>query len=73
MYLGLSIISLSLSFERMAEKNRIELLDSLNTDFVSGYIHKGGRKGAGLICFGYLISQLYHLSCVALHVCKCLM
>lgn len=48
MYLGLSIISRLLSFKRMAEKKRIGLLDSLNTDFVSSYIHKGAEKGRAL-------------------------
>ena len=32
----------------MAEKKRIGLLDSLNTDFVSSYIHKGAEKGQAL-------------------------
>ena len=48
MYLGLSIISRLLSFKRMAEKKRIGLLVSLNTDFVSSYIHKGAEKGRAL-------------------------
>ena len=48
MYLGLSIISLLLSFKNMAEKKRIGLLDSLDADFVSGYIHKGAEKGQAL-------------------------
>ena len=34
--------------ENMAEKKRIGLLDSLNTDFVSSYIHKGAEKGRAL-------------------------
>lgn len=32
----------------MAEKNRIGLLDCLDADFVSGYIHKGAEKGQAL-------------------------
>ena len=32
----------------MAEKKRIGLLVSLNTDFVSSYTHKGAEKGRAL-------------------------
>lgn len=48
MYLGLFIVSQLLLLENMAEKKRIGLLNSLNTDFVSGYIHKGAEKGQAL-------------------------
>ena len=36
------------TLENVAEKKRIGLLNSLNTDFVSGYIHKGAEKGQAL-------------------------
>lgn len=63
MYLGLSIISLSLSFKRMAEKNRIEPFIRLVASFVSAYIHKGARKGqaSSVTAIKFLYNIIFHM------------
>lgn len=63
MYLGLSIISLSLSFKRMAEKNRIEPFIRLVASFVSACIHKGARKGQALsvTAIKFLYNIVFHM------------
>lgn len=63
MYLGLSIVSLSLSFKRMAEKNRIEPFIRLVASFVSACIHKGARKGQALsvTAIKFLYNIVFHM------------
>lgn len=63
MYLGLSIVSLSLSFKRMAEKNRIGLFIRLVASFVSACIHKGARKGQALsvTAIKFLYNIVFHM------------
>ena len=63
MYLGLSIISLSLSFKRMAEKNRIGLFVRLVASFVSACIHKGARKGqaSSVTAIKFLYNIVFHM------------
>ena len=63
MYLGLSIISLSLSFKRMAEKNRIEPFIRLVASFVSACIHKGARKGqaSSVTAIKFLYNIVFHM------------
>ena len=65
MYLGLSIISLSLSFKRMAEKNRIEPFIRLVASFVSACIHKGARKGQAspVTAIKFLYNIIFHMLC----------
>ena len=63
MYLGLSIISLSLSFKRMAEKNRIEPFIRLIASFVSACFHKGARKGraSSVTAIKFLYNIVFHM------------
>ena len=63
MYLGLSIVSLSLSFKRMAEKNRIEPFVRLVATFVSACIHKGARKGqaSSVTAIKFLYNIIFHM------------
>lgn len=63
MYLGLFIISLSLSFKRMAEKNRIEPFIRLVARFVSACIHKGARKGqaSSVTAIKFLYNIVFHM------------
>ena len=63
MYLGLFIISLSLSFKRMAEKNRIEPFIRLVASFVSACIHKGARKGqaSSVTAIKFLYNIVFHM------------
>lgn len=63
MYLGLSIVSLSLSFKRMAEKNRIEPFIRLVASFVSACIHKGARKGqaSSVTAIKFLYNIVFHM------------
>lgn len=63
MYLGLSIVSLSLSFKRMAEKNRIEPFIRLVASFVSACIHKGARKGqaSSVTAIKFLYNIIFHM------------
>lgn len=63
MYLGSSIVSLSLSFKRMAEKNRIEPFIRLVASFVSACIHKGARKGQALsvTAIKFLYNIVFHM------------
>lgn len=63
MYLGLSIVSLSLSFKRMAEKNRIETFIRLVASFVSACIHKGARKGqaSSVTAIKFLYNIVFHM------------
>lgn len=63
MYLGLSIVSLSLSFKRMAEKNRIEPFIRLVASFVSACIHKGARKGqaSSVTAIKFLYNIIFHV------------
>ena len=63
MYLGLSIISLLLSFKRVAEKNRIEPFIRLVASFVSACIHKGARKGQALsvTAIKFLYNIVFHM------------
>ena len=63
MYLGLSIVSLSLSFKRMAEKNRIGLFIRLVASFVSACFHKGARKGqaSSVKAIKFLYNIVFHM------------
>lgn len=63
MYLGLSIVSLSLSFKRMAEKNRIEPFVRLVASFMSACIHKGARKGqaSSVTAIKFLYNIIFHM------------